>query len=71
MFPASLYLYIHTGAYVNWFIFAFGCGLYSGMLLTNFLWVVKIREKAVTGIRLEVRGKLYEVRPAFNGEAKP
>jgi hypothetical protein len=28
----------------------------------DFLWRVRIREKAVTGFRLPLLGKLYEVR---------
>lgn len=57
---------------IEWLLFFFGIGLCSGMLLTNFLWVVKIREKAASGFRLEVRGRLYDVRESSdNGTEKP
>jgi hypothetical protein len=42
-------------------IMMFAFGLACGMLLTDFLWRVKIREKATTGFRLPVWGKLYNV----------
>ena len=40
----------------------FGMGLCAGVLLANFLWRLKLRERADLGIRLEMGEKLYEIR---------
>jgi hypothetical protein len=42
-------------------MFWFGTGLCAGMLLVNWLWKVKIHERAGFGHRLKVDGRLYEV----------
>lgn len=61
----------------NEMLFFFGLGLCAGMLLSHFLWCIKIREKAITGFRLAVSGRLYTIREdtpdtksSVNGEPK-
>lgn len=52
-------------------MFFAGIGLIGGLVLSDFLWRVKIRERGATGIRLLVLGHFYEVRDlgALNGGA--
>lgn len=48
-----------------------GIGLCAGLFIANMLWHWKIREKALSGFRLESGGKLYQVREcnSSNGDS--
>lgn len=48
-------------------LFWLGVGMLFGLFGMNWLWQAKIRDKAASGMRLEVRGKLYTVRLSDNG----
>lgn len=48
-------------------LFWLGIGLIFGLIGSNSLWKMKIRDKAASGLRLEVGGDLYEVKRADNG----